>query len=137
MSNVDGYIPKRIIKALLENYQALQACDVSLYEVATNSGSKSYDGVTRRQLNLIMLDDAIAGLPPSVWVCATARWVAKRPLGETLRKLGVSKDVYYSRCDLAVDLIYEQVNGRLANYKELAAKILKEEKGLTKPPKIS
>jgi len=72
-----------------------------------------------------MLEAAIKALPGQLRLCVNCRWIEKKPLGVTLRLIGVSKSEYYRRCGLAVDFIYKRVNGRLINYAALLKEIVK------------
>jgi len=132
MVRIEGTVSRRVIRAWLDNYQALEAQDVEVDAIPTNAGAKSYDGISSKQLNKVMLDDAINNLPPRIKLCVYARWIKRLGLGEALNKLGVSRAVYYIRCDQAVELIYWQMNGLAANYRNLVEEI---KKGLTFPRK--
>lgn len=91
--------------------------------VGVNGGAKAYDGVSSRRLNIIMLEVAIRALPWQLRRCVYYRWIGKRPLGVTLRLVGLSKSVYYRRCGLAVDFIHKYVNGQVIDYAVLCKKI--------------
>lgn len=124
MIRIEGYISKRNIRRWLNNYQALAAGDYSLDDIPRSSGPKADDGVSGARLNKIMLDQAVAELPQELKTCVYARWVYCLPLAEALPKLGLEKAAYYSRCDRAVDRIYQRINGGLAGAKALLGKIL-------------
>lgn len=125
MVRIEGIISRRVIRAWLDNYQALEAQDVEIDAIPTNAGAKSYDGVSGKQLNFIMLQAAILDLPQEIRRCVIARWIELHGLGETLRQLGLTKDVYYKRCDQAINLIYYALNGLAVNYAKLVAEIKK------------
>lgn len=114
--NTGNYlISKKTIKGWLENYHAImlggQRHDILHDAVPYNSGPKSIDGVTNRQINKIMLTAAIKDMPTSLKKCLYHRWVKPEPLGETLRKLKLtSPSSYYRRCDWAIDYIYCHIN---------------------------
>jgi DNA-directed RNA polymerase specialized sigma24 family protein len=124
MKKIEGYVSKKVILYWLENYEYLQAKDTPPDAIPTNSGPKSYDGVSANQLNKVMLDQAIDELPKLAKACIKSRYVYKIAAGRTCSVLDISKDVYYDRCKLGVDLIYQQLNGERANYKKLLEKII-------------
>lgn len=116
-------ISKKQVRAWLTNYQALASGDRPPDFVPGNSGCKPSDGITGSQMNKIMLDAAVKALPDLVRACVGARWIRRLPLGKTLALLGISKDVYYKRCEWGVDFIYAHVNGKRANIQALIDKI--------------
>jgi len=121
---VQDLISKKLVKYWLENYSSITTNSTPVEAVPSNSGRKSYDGVTWGQINVIMLKDAIRSLPPTLRRCVHARWINRTPLKKTLRDLGLTKDEYYKRCNWAVDGIYYHINGDLANFKDLFKKTL-------------
>lgn len=118
-------ISKKVIKYWLDNYTSIIANDRPVDAIPSNSGKKSYDGISWKQIDRIMLQDAIEKLPRLLKKCVYARWVDPQPLGETLRNLNLTKDVYYKRCSWAIDGIYYHVNGEFANIQDLYNKIRK------------
>lgn len=131
MAEIQGFVSRKTIREWLDNYQALAAQDVMPDAIPGNTGPKAYDGVSGAQMNKVMLDEAIQGLPPRIRACAVARWVKRWEIRCILVKLKISRDVYYIRCNQAVDLIFIQLNGTAINYKNLVNEI---KKGLTFPP---
>ncbi|MGP9042117.1 hypothetical protein [Cytobacillus kochii] len=123
MTRIEGYVSKKTVLSWLEDYESLDAGDVPPEALPSNSGPKAYDGVSARQLNKMMLDQAIENLPKLAKACCKARWVHKIPVNKTLRILDIERDVYYNRCRLAVTLIYQEINGEQANYMALLRKI--------------
>lgn len=123
MKKIEGYTSKKAILYWLENYDYLAANDRPPDAPIGNSGPKAYDGVKTSQLNLLMLNQAIDRLPMLAKACCKARWVNGFPVRHTLNMLDISKDVYYERCRLAVELIYKEINGERASYKALLDKI--------------
>lgn len=100
----------------LENYEKL-GVDVSA--VAYDSGGtggggghSSGGGVRSAVLAKIMLDQAVEKLPPQLQGPVKLRWVSRLRRDQILKQLGTSKWVYYSRCDFAVAVLTELVNGR-------------------------
>lgn len=128
---IDGFVSRRAIRLWLDNYRELAAQDVIIDDMPKNSGAKDYDGICSRQLNQIMLNDAIKKLPPKIGACVVARWIKRWDLLQALTVMKISKDLYYTHCDEAIDLIYLQLNGTAVNYSRLINEI---EKGLS-PPK--
>jgi len=120
---VEGYISKKTIAYWLENYDSLQAKDRPLDAPVVSSGPKPADGVTSNQLNKVMLDQAIENLPPLTKACCKARWVYRFRIKQTVRTLDITTAIYYSRCEMAVDLIYKELNGEKASYVALMRKI--------------
>lgn len=120
---VEGYVSKKAVKRWLEDYEYIAAGDSPPDAPPSNSGPKNNDGWGAGKLNKIMLDQAIENLPPLVRACVKARWVHKLPLRKTLRILEIKEGVYYNRCDLGVDLIYQELNGEVGRYKALYDKI--------------
>lgn len=123
-----AYISKKNIRRWLENYQALQDGDQlpNPDGVVVNSGPKPTDGVSGRQLNKVMLDQALEDLRrelPLSYRCVKARWLQPIARRDALRMLDISPDIYYHRCGEAVDFIYDHVNGYLVPYKRLLAAI--------------
>jgi len=123
MKKIDGYVSKAMILEWLRHYEYLEAGDTLPDALPGNSGPKAYDGVSARQLNKLMLDQAIENLPKLAKACCKARWVHKFSVKKTLRMLDIEADVYYNRCRLAVDLIHKEINGERANYVALLEKI--------------
>lgn len=126
MVKVVGIKTRKVIRLWLNNYQALVSKDVVLTDTPINTGPKAYDGVSNRYLNFLMLEAAIAELPPAIRACVVARWVERKKLGEILRTLEISKSTYYDRCDKGVDIIYFLVNGKVAGYLALVSKLAKK-----------
>lgn len=118
-------ISKKVVRYWLDNYASLIANDRPVDAVPSNSGRKSYDGVSWKQIDRIMLEEAIDKLPELLKNCVNARWVNPGPLGETLRQLGLTKDKYYKRCSWAIDSIYYYINGNAARLQDLYNKVRK------------
>lgn len=74
-------------------------------------GNKPHDGITSGRLTTIMLRAALEDLPRPLYRVAVLRWVQAKPLAVTLRRLGLTKDQYYYRCDKAVECITHYCNG--------------------------
>jgi fimbrial chaperone protein len=123
---IAGLISKACIRRWLENYESVIAQDRPADAIPTNSGPKSYDGVSNTAINRIMLEAAIRDLPPVLKVCLELRWITQLKLTETLRKTGIPKTTYYRRCNKAVDFIYYHVNGMAAQLKDLVDSIILE-----------
>lgn len=119
MPRIEGYVSKKVIKRWLEEYEYLEAGDLPPDAPPSNSGPKSKDGISGRQLNKLMLDQAIEQLPPLQKACIKARYVERLPLKVTLRGLEVSAKVYYNRCDVAINNMYYYLNGKAANAVDL------------------
>ena len=123
---IEGYLSRKVIRKWLADYQAFTAGDYSIDDTPRNSGPKAYDGVSGAKLNKIMLDQAIEGLPQGLKACVYARWVYCLPLKTALKKLGLEKTIYYARCDKAVEMIYQRMNGSMAGAKLLVETIFQE-----------
>lgn len=97
----------------LENYEGLGA-DVSAvsYGGTGAGGGHGSGGVRAAVLAKIMLDQAIEKLPGQLQEPVRLRWVDRLRRDQILKQLGTSKWTYYSRCDFAVAVITEAVNGR-------------------------
>jgi DNA-directed RNA polymerase specialized sigma subunit len=120
---IEGYVSKKNIRRLLDNYQALEKGDQLPSDAPVNAGQKAYDGVSGGRLNKIMLDDAIAQLSPFMATIVKCRWTRQLQRRDTLKMLGISAGVYYQRCNLAVEQIYVEVNGKAAGIVALYAAI--------------
>lgn len=114
-----GLISKQTVRAWLDNYEALDAGDVAFDGIGCNSGPKEYDGIGGRFLTKVMLDDAITDLPRLLKLVVICRWIQRKPVGESVRILDLTRNEYYKRCDMAVDHIHSTVNGRAGNYQSL------------------
>lgn len=119
---------RRAVQSWLEHYEALQAGDRPMDYVPGNSGPRTRDGVSGGRVNRIMLDDALKKLPPLLLACVTYRWLRPIRRKEALERLGVSKDVYYRRCNWAIDYLYAEVNGLAVNRQALLEAI-RQDKG--------
>lgn len=110
----------------LENYERL-GVDVSAVAYGSGGGGSGGYGsggqVKSAVLAKIMLDQAIAKLPGHLRDPVRLRWVNVTRRSDILKQLGTSRWVYYSRCDFAVTVITELVNGREFDINELAAEI--------------
>lgn len=121
MLKIDGYVSKKNIRRWLENYESLAAGDCPPDAIPTHSAAKALDGWTGGKINKIMLDQAIDKIPDRLTkACVYARWIYRLPLGETLRKLGLTKDAYFKRCDTALDFVCNYVNGGIVGYMRLS-----------------
>lgn len=105
----------------LENYEKL-GVDVSAvsYDCGGSGGGGGHatgGGVWSAVLAKIMLDQAVEKLPPQLKDPVRLRWLARDRLrrDQILKQLGTSKWIYYSRCDFAVAVLTELVNGREVN----------------------
>jgi fimbrial chaperone protein len=118
---VRGIISKAQLRNWLENWLSFTTGDLLPDAPAINSGAKSRDGVTGGQINKIMLDDAINRLPSELRRVIYLRWTSpgEIKLRDALRALGVQKSEYYRRCDVAVDMLYDRINGLAINYANL------------------
>lgn len=114
MPRIEGYVSKKNIRRLLDNYPALEVGDQLPSDAPVNTGQKAYDGVSGGRLNKIMLDDAISGLSPFMQTVVKCKWTRQLQLQDSLKVLGCTKKVFYQRCDLAVEQLYIQVNGAAA-----------------------
>lgn len=123
MVKIEGYVSKKVVKDWLENYASMHAKDRPVDAMPMSSGPKPSDGVTATQLNKVMLDQAIEALPILTKACCKARWVYGFPVDSTVNTLDISREIYYSRCDEAVELIYRALNGEKAAYIGLLRKI--------------
>ncbi|WP_433958554.1 hypothetical protein [Cytobacillus horneckiae] len=124
MKKIEGYVSKKAVRYWLDNYEYLEANDVPPDAPPSNSGPKSFDGITSNQLNKLMLDQAIENLPKLAKACCKARWVHKLPVKKTVTMLEINQEVYYNRCRLAINLIQKEINGEKAQYVGLLKKIL-------------
>lgn len=122
---IEGFVSRRIIRFWLDNYQAIAAHDLVLDALPKNSSAKPYDGIANSQMNKVMLDDAIKKLPPRIGACAVARWIKRWDTRQILKTLNISREVYYERCDDAIELIYQRLNGSAINYGKLMDEIKK------------
>lgn len=121
---IEGFVSKKAITYWLENYEYLVAGDRPPdTPVVSGGGIKSQDGIRDSQLNLVMLEQAISKLPPLTKAVCKARWVHRFPRRKTLQILGISEAVYNRHRHEAVQLIYQELNGEVANYKALMDKI--------------
>ncbi|MEK4879320.1 hypothetical protein [Paenibacillus sp. FSL R5-0908] len=122
---IEGFVSKKNIRRLLVNYHTLENGDQlpNPDDMPVNGGPKAYDGVNGGRLNKIMLDDAIGQLSPWMQAVVKCRWTRQLPVKDALQLLHVSKDVYYQRCDLAVEQLYINVNGRAAGIVALYTRI--------------
>lgn len=129
MARFEGFISKKVVKAWLETYEYMIAGDRPPDALPGNSGPKSADGIKAGFLNRVMLEQAIESLSPLTKACCKARWVHKLPRKQVLDTLGISKEVYYNRCDQAIEEIYQFVNGGLLPVKNLVEAITVGKKG--------
>lgn len=122
---VKGVISKDRLRVWLQNWLYFEAGDRIPDEQVHNSGPRSLDGITAGCINRIMMDDAIKRLPSELQRVLYLRWTSPRKikLTDALSALGIRKSEYYRRCDLAVDKLYELINGKPANYANLYAEI--------------
>ena len=121
---IEGFVSKKAITYWLENYEYLAAGDRPPdAPVVSSGGAKSQDGVRDSQLNLVMLDQAIKNLPSLTKAVCKAKWVHRFPRKRTLQVLGISESVYNRHRQAAIQLIYQELNGEIANYKSLMDKI--------------
>ena len=118
---VRGVISKTQLRDWLENWLSFAVGDKLPDALSVNSGVKSRDGVTGGQINKIMLDDAISRLPSELQRVIYLRWTSptRIQLRDALRALGVQKSEYYRRCNVAVDKLYDRINGLAINYSNL------------------
>lgn len=123
---IDGLISRKVIIGWLENWESLQAGDSPPDAISGNSGPKSRDGVAGNTINRIMIEAAIADLPPVLKVCVEYRWIEQIPRKHIYARTGIPKTTYYRRCAKAVDFIYHHVNGGAAGMKALVDAILQE-----------
>jgi len=114
---------KKAVESWLENYQALIAGDSSADAPPSNSGPKAYDGINNRILIRIMLEDALSKLPEHLYNTVCHRWLMPVGRDKALDLLSCSKDVYYARCNKAVDTLHSTINGLSENYVHLLHKV--------------
>lgn len=121
---IEGLISRKVIRCWLDNWESLQAGDSPPDAITGNSGPKARDGITGNMINRIMLEAAIADLPPVLKVCLEYRWIQQLPREAIYARTGIPKTTYYRRCNKAVDFIYYHVNGIAAGMKDLVDKIV-------------
>lgn len=108
-----GEISRDTVRRWLQNYETmLTGSPPDGDTIPHNGGAKPKDGITNRQLTKVMLDQALEALPRDLKQAAICRWLEHWPLSVTLIYLGITKDQYYYRCNIAVDCIYHYVNGK-------------------------
>lgn len=105
-------ISRKTIRYWLDNYEYMATGDVPPEAPVTNSGPKSFDGISAGKLNKIMLDKAIEDLPAQTKALVKSRFVHRHRRKLTLYLLGISPPTYYTWSDKAVDMIYEDLNGK-------------------------
>ena len=120
---IEGYISKKTIRFWLDNYEALVSGDRPLEEIPGNTGPKNVDGISAGLLNKTMLENAVDGLPGDLQLCVKNRWYYHYAVRHTCNVLGITSDDYYSKCNEAVEMIYNELNGFLLGVKQLMKKI--------------
>jgi hypothetical protein len=121
-------ISKRTIRGWLENYQGLIEEDRRVDDIPRNSGRKPDDGITDGMLNRVMLMQGLSSMrleADLLYNCCKARWIDKDSFNFTLRRLGLSKDEYYRRCDWAIDYLYYKINGYDSDRKRLLSRLVR------------
>lgn len=121
-----GLISRDVIRSWLENYQGLLEDSKGVDDMPRNSGCKPDDGITGTMLNRVILAQGLKSMRWEAEIlhsCCRARWIDKDGFMFTLRRLGLSKDQYYKRCDWAIDYLYYHVNGFDADRRGLLAKL--------------
>lgn len=119
-------INKGTIRGWLENYQGLIEEDRSVDDMPRNSGHKPDDGIKDSLLNRVMLMQGLSGMRAEaglLYNCCKARWIDKDGFNFTLRRLRLSKDEYYRRCDWSIDYLYVKINGYDTDRKRLLARL--------------
>jgi hypothetical protein len=107
-------ISRYLVAEWLEDYEKL-GTEVSAVDYKKGGGGGSGDagyGVRSSTLAKIMLDQAIEKLPGSLREPVRLRWLVRERRSDILKQLGTLKWIYYSRCDFAVAVLTELVNGR-------------------------
>lgn len=125
MTYIQGYIPKNIVRKMLDNYHQYKDKHVRLKERVTRS-VQNRDGISGGQLNKVMLDQAIDKLPRMEKACCRSRWILELHVSETISLLGISRNEYYKYCDQAVEFIYRELNGEKIGVMELLRAINSE-----------
>ena len=100
---------QKTIRTWLDYYEALSNGD-KMPGSGGNSGSKSNDGITTRQLIKIMLDSAISKLPPKQLQAVELRWLKPVGKAKALEMIGITQKSYYERCNNAVNNLYLLIN---------------------------
>lgn len=126
MKQVEGYISHKNVRRLLDQYDLLVTGRVMALDSSGHGGPREYDGISGGRMNKIMLDQAISKLTPFMQLIVKCRWTKRIPLQKALQGLGISKDVYYKRCDEAVEQIYFYINGKSAGLLALSSILLKK-----------
>lgn len=116
---VEGLVTRKNIKRWLEQYNELKAGGRVEYEVSSGGGGpKNKDGVSGSQINMMMLDDAIAALRVDHEVLYNCiyfkfihcyRWKQVQPL------VNMARSTYYKYVDAGVDYLYYKINGETAS----------------------
>lgn len=104
-------ISRRTVKRWLEEWDFIVCDGPPKEELHGNSGSRPIDRITAKRLNKIMLEVAYEALPLPLRRVAYWRWVNPQLLSWTLKKLNLTKDQYYYRCDKVVTFVYYFING--------------------------
>lgn len=119
-------ITRKRIKKWLENYDRLHKEDKSVKEVRSNQPAGG--GVANSRIIKIMINEALQemkGENYELYLAVKCRWVEQRTWKEAKEITGTAKGTYYYRTNvMAVDFIYEELNGSLAGYKDLLEAIL-------------
>lgn len=115
---IEGYVSKKIVRKMLDNYHTKQKRDRSFKEYVTSS-SLNVDGKSGADLDKIIIDQSVEKLPDIVRACCRARWYYKTAVRHTCNVLGITVNEYYSYCNEAIDLIYRDINGSKVGMKAL------------------
>lgn len=114
---IDGYVSKKAIKNVLNNWYGIGAKKVDYSEICHDNPLKN-DGVSGGRINKMMIEDALNKIPDKITkYCAYARWIRDFPGSVTCDKLGISRHTYNKYCDKAVDFIYQDINGQYTDVK--------------------
>lgn len=105
---IDGLISKLVIRIWLE-----EGADLG-----------TWDKINNGTIDRIMLETAIAELPPVLKICYEYRWLKRVKPQEVVDRTGIPVATYYRRCNKAVDFIYYHINGQAAGLKDLIDKIV-------------
>lgn len=113
-TKLKGSISRETIRSWLDNYQALISEDKNMDDIPHNGGRRPEDGIPDALLNRIILTQALTAMhweAGILYSCCRARWIDRDGFTFTLRRLRLTKDQYYKRCDWAIDYLYYKING--------------------------
>src|SRR5690625_3101387 len=109
MMYIEGYISKKAIRRMLENYSTVDSRGYELQEIRSPSNPNP-DGISYSRLNKIMIDKAIDKMPEEIRTCVVNRWIEQRKVEYITNLLNISFHKYYSNCDKGIEIIYQEFN---------------------------